>query len=279
MVGCVIVHNDKIIAEGFHRKFGEAHAEVNAIEALAVSEEIIKESIIYVSLEPCAHYGKTPPCSDLIIKKGFKELVYACSDPNPLVAGKGIKKIKAQGIKVTAPSDLSPELVKEARFLNRHFLYLQSKPELPWLTAKIALTADGKMIPEPGKPKQITNEESRRQVHRLRSTHQLLLTSSKTVIDDNPQYNVRFSPEALGLADIKDPDVVALYRQNNLQDKFTSYQVKNSLKDFLLAMKAKGYQKIMLEAGPRLTRAFKEENLINELITHQAQLDGDDLRV
>lgn len=292
MVGCVIVQEGNIIAEGFHREFGEAHAEVNAISQIPEALDFSKMTI-YVSLEPCAHYGKTPPCSDLIIEKGFKELVYACSDPNPQVAGKGIKRIKDAGIKVLGPEDLEPKITVEAKYINRVFLNSFQDDCLPWLTAKIALTEDGKMIPEQGMPKQITNEESRRQVHRLRSTHQLLITSTKTIIEDNPEYNLRFSAKELKLADTKTPDIVIVSKKgdwsslgdiaelnvfNSPDRKVFTHQVTGNLKDFLREMKAMGYKKIMIEAGPSLTEAFKKEDLINELIVHQAQNGSDDIR-
>lgn len=116
MVGCVIVHKDQIVAEGFHQQFGQAHAEVNAIKDLPDSIRP-EECEVYVTLEPCSHHGKTPPCADLIIAKGFKKVIVACKDPNPLVAGNGNKKMEAAGITV-----ISGILEKEARQLNKRFI-------------------------------------------------------------------------------------------------------------------------------------------------------------
>ena len=118
MVGSVIVYKDKIIGEGYHRKHGEAHAEVNAIASVK-DESLLKESTLYVNLEPCVHHGKTPPCTDLILRKGIPKVVIGMTDPNPQVAGKGIEKLHAHGVSVT-----SGILEKEARYLNRRFITL-----------------------------------------------------------------------------------------------------------------------------------------------------------
>ena len=291
IVGCVIVHNNQIIGEGFHRRYGEAHAEVNAISHSP--QELLSQSTIYVSLEPCAHHGKTPPCADLIIKHKFKRLVFSSYDPNPLVSGQGLKRIRAAGIEVIEPKDLDQELVKESDWLNRVFLKaLRHREEgetrrgdligaAMWLTLKIAATASGSMISE---EKWITNSASRQDVHRLRSTHQLLVTSVQTVRADNPLYTVRHNPEDLKLADIKDPDIVILKSNTDFTDtemqslnvfqhhnrKVFEYKCdKNdpqSLAKFITAMKERGYCRIMIEAGPTLSEAFINSGLVDEII-------------
>lgn len=282
IVGCVIVHDDTIIGEGFHRKYGEAHAEVNAINS--APQRLLAESTIYISLEPCAHHGKTPPCADLLIKHKFKHLVFSSYDPNPLVSGQGIKRIREAGIEVIEPRDLDPELVKESDWLNRVFFkFINQEPQ--WLTLKIAATAEGSMISD---EKWITNSESRKDVHRLRSTHQLLVTTITTVRADNPLYTVRHSAEELGLADIRNPDIVILKSNsdftenerkslNIFQDKsrkILEYQcAKNdsqALEKFIQDMISKGYQKIMIEAGPTLSQAFSDSGLIDEIIYYIA---------
>ena len=138
MVGCVIVHRDQIIAEGYHEKFGAQHAEPNAIRQ--VSDEVLRESTLYVNLEPCSHYGKTPPCADLIISKGIKKVVVGNLDPNPLVAGKGIQKLKDAAIEVT-----QAVLEKEGRELNKRFFTFHEKKR-PYVILKWAQTSDGLIL-------------------------------------------------------------------------------------------------------------------------------------
>lgn len=301
IVGCVIVHDGEIIGEGFHEYFGGPHAEVNAINnAIAViarsratsQSSSIKDWIttIYISLEPCSHHGKTPPCTDLIIEYKFKTLVYACSDPNPLVAGKGIAKIKAAGIEVIGPQELDPEIVREAEFINRAFFSVikarSTEPSAlspqPWLSLKIAITKDGRMITNNNEPRWITNTNARKDVHRLRSTHQLIVTSYQTVIADDPLYTVRYSLEELKLAGIKQPDIAILKSTNNFTDEDRSglqifqtqdqrkvFEYKaNDLKIFIADMVKNSYQKIMIEAGPKLSKAFIDADLVDELIVY-----------
>lgn len=296
IVGCVIVHEGTIIGRGFHEIFGGAHAEVNAINSVIlrpegsgdpVHKELLSNSTIYISLEPCAHHGKTPPCTDLIIKHKFKTLVYAAKDPNPLVAGKGIKKIKAAGIEVIGPEDLNSEIVSEAESLNKAFYKIVSGGNF-FITCKVALDSKGEQFTEPGVWQ--TGEDARREVHRMRSCHQLLITSIRTVLADNPEYNVRFSAEELGLVEIKNPDILILKSNTNFTD-----EQKNSLRIFdpkynrkvfeasisesgdyqdletcLESIANKGYQKIMLEAGPTLSKAFINEGLVDDYVEFRA---------
>ncbi len=280
IVGCVIVPNGEIISEGFHRKCGEAHAEVNAVNSVLSNEPLFKESTIYVSLEPCAHHGRTAPCADLIIKHKFKRLVFSSYDPNPLVSGQGIQRIREAGIEVIEPKDLDIKLVEESNWLNRVFFKL-IVTQSQWITLKIAATAEGSMISD---EKWITNSESRKDVHRLRSTHQLLVTSIATVRADNPLYTVRHSPEELGLVDIHNPDIAILKSNSDFTDTErkslnifqdvsknvfeykTNQDDSQALERFIEEMVSKGYQKIMIEAGPRLSQAFLESGLVDEIV-------------
>src|ERR1700741_601831 len=136
MVGCVIVADGKIIGEGYHEKYGEAHAEVNAVKSVK-DQSSLKNATLFVNLEPCSHYGKTPPCSDLLIEKGIKKVVIANADTNPLVGGKGIEKLRAKGIEV-----ITGILEKEGRELNKRFFTFHEKKR-PYLILKWAQTADG----------------------------------------------------------------------------------------------------------------------------------------
>lgn len=189
MVGAVIVHNNKIIAEGFHKEYGGEHAEPMAIQ-LVTDPSILQQSTLYVSLEPCSHHGKTPPCTNIIIESKIPRVVIATLDPNPLMAGSGIKKMQDAGIDVTVGV-----LEKEAKYLNRRF-FVYHTLKRPYVILKWAQTLDGYIDPErdpdaPIAPVWITNELARTVVHRWRSQEQSIVIGSKTVEKDNPRLDVR----------------------------------------------------------------------------------------
>jgi diaminohydroxyphosphoribosylaminopyrimidine deaminase/5-amino-6-(5-phosphoribosylamino)uracil reductase len=191
MVGAVIVHNDKIIGEGYHQKYGEAHAEVNAVKMVTDKydnhAELFKQSTIYVSLEPCAHYGKTPPCADLIIKHQIPKVVVGCRDPFPQVDGKGIEKLQAAGIKVTISV-----LEKECQWLNRRF-FTRVQKQRPYIILKWAQTANAFFAPADGTQYWITGPEAQKLVHQWRAEEDAILVGKNTVLADNPQLNVRYA--------------------------------------------------------------------------------------
>jgi diaminohydroxyphosphoribosylaminopyrimidine deaminase/5-amino-6-(5-phosphoribosylamino)uracil reductase len=194
MVGSVIVHNNTIIGEGWHQKSGEPHAEVNAINAVK-DKSLLKEATIYVSLEPCSHFGKTPPCCDLIIKNKIPNVVIGTVDPNIKVAGNGIKKIIEAGAKVTVGV-----LETECYELNKRFFTFHEKKR-PYIILKWAETKDGFIAPDEllrktvdsteKKPYWITNFYSRQLVHKWRTEEQAILVGTQTAIDDNPILNAR----------------------------------------------------------------------------------------
>ena len=189
MVGCVIVHNNVIIGEGYHQKYGEAHAEVNAI-ASVVNKNLLAESTVYVNLEPCSHHGKTPPCSDLLIKHKVKRVVVACLDTNPLVAGKGIAKLRNAGIEV-----FTGILEKEARNLNKRFFTYHEKKR-PYIILKWAQTKDSfisKLPPFTREENWITNNESKKLVHTWRAQEQAILVGTTTAMLDSPALTVRLT--------------------------------------------------------------------------------------
>lgn len=190
MVGAVVVHNDKIIGEGYHQQYGQAHAEVNAVNQVLANfdnaEELLRESTIYVSLEPCAHYGKTPPCADLIIKHRIPHVVVGCRDPFPAVDGKGIEKLKGAGIEVTLGV-----LEDECRFLNRRF-FTKVQQHRPYVILKWAETQDGFFAPDDNSQLWITGTESRKLVHQWRGEEDAILVGKNTAAIDNPQLNVRY---------------------------------------------------------------------------------------
>lgn len=182
LVGAVIVKNDKIIAEGYHEKYGGFHAERNAI--LSCKEDM-SGADLYVTLEPCCHYGKTPPCTDIIIKSGIKRVFVGCLDDNPLVKGKGCEILRNNGIEV-----IENVMYDECRRLNEIFFHYINTG-MPYIIMKYAMTADGKISTSTGKSKWITSEPSRQWVHRLRGRTAGILVGSGTVKTDNPMLNCR----------------------------------------------------------------------------------------
>lgn len=187
MVGSVIVYQNKIIGEGWHQKAGKSHAEVNAINAVR-DKALLSKATIYVSLEPCSHYGKTPPCSDLIIQHKIPTVIIGTVDPHSKVAGKGIEKLQKAGIHVEVGI-----LENECRNLNKRFFtfHLQKRP---YIILKWAESADGFLSPkhkEEQKPVWITNPYSRQLVHKWRTEEQAILVGTNTVLTDNPSLNAR----------------------------------------------------------------------------------------
>jgi diaminohydroxyphosphoribosylaminopyrimidine deaminase/5-amino-6-(5-phosphoribosylamino)uracil reductase len=182
MVGCVIVQNGEIVGEGFHRNFGGPHAEVFALRRAGVKA---KGAILYVSLEPCAHFGKTPPCTDKIIHSGISQVVLASKDPNPLVRGKGIERLRAAGIPVTIGICRN-----EAEQLNEKF-FTYMKTGLPFVGIKLAQTLDGRIADLKGNSKWVTSETSRKAVHQLRAEFDAVLVGANTVLLDDPELTVR----------------------------------------------------------------------------------------
>jgi diaminohydroxyphosphoribosylaminopyrimidine deaminase / 5-amino-6-(5-phosphoribosylamino)uracil reductase len=184
MVGCVIVHEGRIIGEGFHQKYGGPHAEVHAINSVKDST-LLKDATVYVSLEPCAHFGKTPPCAELLVKHKVKKVVISNIDPNPLVAGKGIDILKKSGIAVDTGL-----LAQDGTDLNKRFFkYLQEKR--PYIILKWAQTADGFIARENFDSKWISNEFSRKLAHKWRAEEDAILVGKNTALYDNPTLNVR----------------------------------------------------------------------------------------
>lgn len=191
MVGAVIVCDGQIIGEGYHQKYGEAHAEINAINSVA-DKSLLKKSTIYVSLEPCSHYGKTPPCADKLIEMGFPRVVIGSTDPNEKVNGKGIARLRAAGIEVTTGI-----LKEECDELNKRFFTYHCKRR-PYVILKWAQTADGFMdidrTVHPDGKYWITNEKVKVLTHRWRSEEQAILIGYNTYLNDRPQLTTRLWP-------------------------------------------------------------------------------------
>ncbi len=184
LVGCVIIKNDRIIGAGYHEQFGGPHAEINAINSAA---ESVEGSTLYINLEPCSHFGKTPPCVDRIIESRIKRVVIGTMDMNPLVSGVGIKKLKSAGIDVKVGV-----LEKECIELNKFFFkYITRK--IPYVSLKAASTLDGKLADVNGNSKWISSTASRRYVHYLRSKYDAVLIGTGTALKDNPSLTVRLT--------------------------------------------------------------------------------------
>ncbi len=192
MVGCVIVHNDKIIGEGWHQKFGEAHAEVNAINSVA-DKSLLRNATVYVNLEPCSHFGKTPPCADLLIEHKVKEVVIGMPDPFEKVAGRGMQKLKDAGITVKTGI-----LEDECKELNKRFITFHTKKR-PYVILKWAQTADGFISPnraemseeEFNEKRHITGRTVQRLVHKWRGEEDAIFVGTNTILTDNPHLNTR----------------------------------------------------------------------------------------
>jgi diaminohydroxyphosphoribosylaminopyrimidine deaminase / 5-amino-6-(5-phosphoribosylamino)uracil reductase len=186
MVGAVLVHAGEIISEGYHRAYGQAHAEVDCLERLPQSMQyLLPQSTLYVNLEPCSHHGKTPPCADMIIARGIRQVVVGALDPYPLVAGQGVHRLRKAGIDV-----VTPVLEPDCRVLNKRF-YTLHELHRPYIILKWAQSADGYLAPLDHQPYWLTCATSRTLVHKWRATEQAILIGAQTAIIDDPQLNTR----------------------------------------------------------------------------------------
>ena len=274
LVGCVIVKNNKIIGEGYHKEYGDKHAEINAINNVSNKKEI-EGSSVYINLEPCNHFGKTPPCSDALVKLKPKEVIISNKDPNPLTNGKSIKKLIDNNINVR-----SNILKEEGKELNKRFFKNQIK-KLPFIILKWAQTSDGFIAKSDGSSKWISNDISRTLVHKWRSEELGILVGAKTVNSDNPKLNVRSWDGKDPIRVIIDPnnrssnknDILSdtlptlIYnkkRESKIQNKqfvrLLEFNLLNILKDIL----SRGISSIMVEGGSFTLQSFIENNLWDE---------------
>lgn len=260
MVGAVVVHNGKIIGEGYHRKCGEAHAEVNAINSVK-DQTILKESEIYVSLEPCAHFGKTPPCADLIIAKKIKKVYVGCLDPFCKVDGKGIQKLRAAGVEVVVGV-----LEKECQELNRRF-FTSVNLRRPYVILKWAQSIDG-YIDKDYKPVRISNHQTEILNHKWRSEEDAILVGYNTALRDNPSLTNRLWAG-------KNPLRVVLDRDGSLPKdlKIFDGSARTVVLDFqgddmpqkvLSALNEMKVQSVIIEGGAATHRKFIEAGLWDE---------------
>jgi diaminohydroxyphosphoribosylaminopyrimidine deaminase/5-amino-6-(5-phosphoribosylamino)uracil reductase len=275
MVGAVIVRNDRIIGEGYHRCYGEAHAEVNAIASVN-NDLLLRDATLYVSLEPCSHYGKTPPCTELIIQKGIPRVVIAATDPYPQVAGRGIKMLRDAGVEV-----LTGVLENEASELNVFFMTAHKKHR-PYIILKWAQSEDGFLdrirkdrteMP----PVLLSTPVTRLMVHKLRSEVQAIMAGTNTVILDNPSLTVRYwagrsplrvtidrnrrIPKSAHLLDGKHPTLV----YGETADNSIQF-LKNILGDLF----ERNIHSLLVEGGAQLHRSFLEAGLWDEIMVETA---------
>ena len=276
MVGCVITLDGKVIAQDYHRKYGKAHAEVNALDQIKLQA---KGATMYVTLEPCSHHGKTPPCTIAIIKSGVKKVIVAMLDPNPLNCGKGVNLLQDAGIEVDVGL-----LENEARELNRGFVQ-RMLTGLPFVTSKIAMSLDGKTAMSSGESKWITSEQSRNDVQKLRHNNQAIMTGSGTVIKDNPNLTVRLNDSEISpLRVVIDSGDKITNQKLNIFSSEASTLVLNSnnssvlsngkidLKATLIKLGEMGINNLLVEAGSGLNGAMIEMGLIDEYIIYTAPI-------
>ncbi|WP_192822405.1 bifunctional diaminohydroxyphosphoribosylaminopyrimidine deaminase/5-amino-6-(5-phosphoribosylamino)uracil reductase RibD [Rufibacter sp. LB8] len=277
LVGCVVVHDKKIIGEGWHQQYGGPHAEVNALNSVA-DKSLLPHSQVYVTLEPCSHYGKTPPCADFLLQHGVRDVIICNADPNPLVAGKGIKKLMDAGCKVHLGV-----LEQEGIGVNRRFFTVQTKKR-PYIVLKWAQSSDGFIALPNCQPCQISGPLAKQLVHKWRTEEQAILVGTRTAIFDNPQLNVRHwpGPAPLRIAIDKQLQIPASHYLLDgsqptliymLQQKAATTQTEyiplspeeNLLEQLLTDLHQRNVQSVLVEGGTFLLETFLQLNLWDEI--------------
>ena len=302
MVGAVLVHEGKIIGEGYHKQYGGPHAEVECIASVKKEDHpLIHRSTLYVSLEPCAHFGKTPPCTDLIIANKIPAVVIGCRDPFHQVAGKGIFKLKEAGVEVTVGILEDESLRLNRRFFTYHTLHR------PYVILKWAQTGDGRIAGEGGSRLRISNEATNRLVHQWRSEEMAILVGTNTALNDDPELTTRLwpgknpvrlvvdmdlrLPQDLKLFLSGPPTIVFNLREHrfpegglaNLEnDKVYYYQVTadvSLVQQVLHGLYHTGVQSVIVEGGAHLLQSFIEEDAWDEarIITNEEMHIGSGL--
>jgi diaminohydroxyphosphoribosylaminopyrimidine deaminase/5-amino-6-(5-phosphoribosylamino)uracil reductase len=281
MVGAVLVYKDKIIGEGFHRQFGQAHAEVNCInEAIQMGNAaLISQATLYVSLEPCNHFGKTPPCTDLIIASKIPKVVIGCRDPHPYVDGKGIEKLSGAGIDVRLANK---EMEQECIELNKRFFCFQLHRR-PYIILKWAESADGIISAGSKERTLISNEYSNRLVHKWRSEEASIFVGANTVLSDDPELTTRLWPGNSPVRLVADPELKIPASLNIFNKKVSTiifntkkeceeenlkyYRIKddeNLLVQIMEALFRLQIQSVLVEGGAKLIQSFIDEKMWDE---------------
>nr|WP_041556094.1 bifunctional diaminohydroxyphosphoribosylaminopyrimidine deaminase/5-amino-6-(5-phosphoribosylamino)uracil reductase RibD [Carnobacterium sp. 17-4] len=291
LVGAVIVKGGRVIGQGYHQKYGQPHAEVNAIVS---AKKDVTGATLYVTLEPCSHFGKTPPCSDLLIDKNIKRVVVGTLDPNPLVAGKGIERLRSNGIEV-----VTGVLEEESQKLNEIFIkYIVTKE--PFVVMKNAMSLDGKIATVTGESQWISGESSRKQVHSLRHELAGIMVGIETIIKDDPQLTSRtlnsrnpirivvdsqlripIASKVLTQQD-KAKTIVATTKRANNEKLETLKQMgievivtkekygRVDLQELMKVVGAKGIDSILLEGGATLNFSALEEGIVDKIQSYIA---------
>ena len=276
MVGAVLVYKDRIIGEGYHKYYGAPHAEVNCLSNVAEENQpLISLSTLYVSLEPCCHYGKTPPCTDLIINNKISRVVIGSKDPNSQVAGKGIDKLINAGIQVTTGI-----LEKECRIINKRFFCFHEKKR-PYIILKWAESFNG-MIGKQEERVYITNEYTNRRVHQWRSEEAVILVGKNTALQDDPSLTTRSWPGkspvrmvidrklelplSLKIFNSDSPTIVFNTIKSGMEGNIKYFKVERSniLEEILIVTHQEGLQSIIVEGGKQLLQSFIDAELWDE---------------
>jgi diaminohydroxyphosphoribosylaminopyrimidine deaminase/5-amino-6-(5-phosphoribosylamino)uracil reductase len=293
MVGAVLVHEDRIIGEGWHQQYGGAHAEVNCIASVKEEDRrLISESAMYVSLEPCAHYGKTPPCADLIIQHKIPKVIIGCRDSFEAVNGKGIEKLRAAGVEVIAGV-----LENESTALNKRFFTFHTK-QRPYIILKWAQTADGRISSGNGERLLISNEYSNRLVHKWRSEEAAILVGTNTALLDDPELTTRLWPGSSPIRlvldrDLKLPSSLKIFNREvktiifncikqEEQKNLSYYKLENKanlVPPIINALYQLNIQSVLVEGGTKLLQSFIDKGMWDEIriITNNELKIGDGL--
>lgn len=284
MVGCVLVRDGRVLGEGWHRRCGEDHAEVAALKDAEGRGETARGAEVYVTLEPCCHFGRTPPCAQRLVREGVSRVVAGTADPNPKVNAGGLTALREAGVEVTAPC-----LEKEARWLNRGFIRVQTLGR-PWVTLKAASGLDGRMALTDGDSRWITGPEARQWAHRMRASHDAILVGVGTVLKDDPELTVRHTEGQSPLRVILDSHLRTptsakvlrggclvltisqeAERAQALQDagarvvSLPSRGGRVDLEAALSFLAREGVLMLMVEGGPRVLTALMERHLADSL--------------
>lgn len=291
MVGAVIVSEGRAIGEGYHRRAGGPHAEIEALDSATGD---VHGSTMYVSLEPCVHQGRTPPCVDRIIDAGIKRVVVAMEDPNPLVCGKGLRTLQENGVEtvVGVGSD-------RARRMNEAYVKWVATG-LPFVTVKMAMSMDGKSATRSGDSRWISSEESRREVHVLRSQSDAVMVGVGTVLDDDPRLTVRMglkdaknplrvvvdssarTPVDSRVADTSEAATIIAVTSNAVPERLERYREREievleagcaervDLEALLQELARRGVSALMVEGGPQLVASLLEEGLVDKIVVYVA---------
>ncbi len=262
MVGAVIVKMGKVIGKGYHKEFGGPHAEINAVQSVKRKSDLVGATM-YVTLEPCRHFGKTPPCLDFVKVMGIKRIICGSRDPF-----QSRFKIKDLGLKI---EHLGGTVAKECKRLNK-FYFTRITKKRPYITVKIAMSADGFVAGVDGCPVRFTTAKQDREVHQLRAEHQAIMVGSNTVLKDNPHLGVR-------LVEGEDPLRIILDSKNRISKKAKVFRDQNvlhvnkktTLKKLFKELAEQGISSVLVEPGPTLYQSLKKQGLIDELIVYRSK--------